>query len=232
MPSLTPSLDVSIAEGKIVTADLSSAVAESRSVTAGAALAIAETSSVEAGLHLRIVTQETKLVGMDAQIEDEWENANVLAKRDMPVVIHLGAKKAVKALLLKKTGLPKAIVFHRSDGNLVRCASVPCSKCEAGVPRRTITVLNVYEFDERAVRLLVCDERLAVLTHQTILGRDVEKCAIGFYNIGADSRTFREYAYEVKIMPEAIPEEWAVIRDLTPIDVSTVPDADLVGPLF
>jgi hypothetical protein len=232
MPELTPSLDVSIAEGKIVTADLSPALAESCSVTAGAALAIAETSSIEAGLHMRIVMQGAKLIAMDAQIEDEWENANTLAKRDMPVVIHLGAEKAVKAVLLKKTGLPKAIVFHRSEGDLVRCSSVPCNHCAEDVPRRTITVLNIYEFEERAVRLLVCDERLAVLTHQTIAGRDIEKLAIGFRNAGPDSRTFREHAYEVLIMPEVIPEDWAVIKDLTPIDVSTIPDVDLVGMLF
>lgn len=234
MPSLTPDLDVSIAEGKIVSVDASAAIAETSSLTAGASLAVAETSSVEAGLHLRIVTQGTQLLGMDAQIEDAWEYANALAVRDVPAVIHVEENEGARVLLLQRTGLPKAIILHRGEEGLVRCLSADCEECAANVPRRTITVLSVYEFAERAVRLLVCDERLTMLIYRNAIDQpiDIEQRPLAILNQGKTEGAIREVTYDVRIMPPVVPEEWEVISVAVPIDVSTIPDEQLVGSLF
>lgn len=233
MPELTPSLDVAIAEEQTLTADASAAVADTTSITAEASAAVAETAIAEAGLQVRVVTETTHLVGLDAQIEDEWERAAALAKRDAPCVIHLGIGKSIKALLLQKTGAPKTFTWHREDGQLVACTEPDCPQCDAKLPRRTITVLNIYEFEEKAVRLLVCDELLTTATYAAIVNRDVEKSPLAFHSrLPTEYPTTREFVYEVKIMPELPPDEWEAIAALDPIEVTTIADEVLVGGLF
>lgn len=176
---------------------------------------------------------------LDMIVEDEWQSwkeAVSCAKRDVPCVIRLDIGQSVKILLLKKTGLPKILTLHREDGILVPCTpSMGCPQCEAKLPRRTLTVLNVYEFEDRAVRLLVCEELLTIAIHSVISNRysEVAKCPLALYNRHPSQYpTTRDHAYEVKILPELLPDTMEIIETLSPIDPATISDEVLVGGLF
>ncbi len=247
MPSLTASLSAAVADNITATAsinaavadelsktaDLDTAVADTLSATVSADAAVAEEYTTSATLGMRIVDEKMQLVALDARIVEPWEYVNEMADRNYPFIVRVESADKVLGIFL---GDPVVLELHRdTNGDLVRCTAVDCSLCTAGVDRRSVTAVNFYLYEEQRVGLLVCDEVLAKAIYDQVISvfPNRERSVVSIRNVGRQEGSYREIFYEVIMHDGALVQnEWDAITAETLIDINSIPDETIVGPLF